>query len=83
MKYSLIAITLVAVPLFATPPQPCLTAPTPHIHVDDSNGEFNPSATCPEGWAVSITKKAADAYNKVLTQAAAINMLADAPCVRK
>lgn len=63
---------------------PCSqVTPTPHIHIDDSNGGFNPSATCPDGWVVSITSKASEAYNRVRTQAAAVNMLADAPCVRK
>ena len=63
--------------------KPCSVAPTPHIHVDDSDGGFNPSATCPTGWAVSITQAAADKYNKSRTRAAVVNMLADAPCIRE
>lgn len=62
---------------------PCPSTPTPHIHITEEDGGFNPHATCPKGWAVQITAEASEAFNKVRTQAAAVNMLADAPCVRE
>lgn len=63
---------------------PCTTAPTPHIHVTETDDNWQPSASCPTGWQASITPKAADAYNNgPKRKSDAINMLADAPCVRK
>lgn len=69
-------------PADSEPPCP-VSAPTPHLHIDDTTGGFNPSASCPEGWNVKITPEASKAYNEIRTHAAAVNMLADAPCVRK
>ena len=79
MKLILSALLLFTAP---TKDPACICIPTPHIHVDTSDGGFNASATCPEGWEVHISKKAADEYNHVRTEAAVINMLADASCVR-
>jgi hypothetical protein len=60
-------------------PTPDCPAPIPHVHIGEDG---NPSASCPKGWQVHISPAAADAYNKIRTRDAAINMLADAPCVR-
>jgi hypothetical protein len=57
----------------------CGTAPTPHIHMQNGS----PSASCPKGWVIHISQEASDAYNKVRTRDAAINLLADAPCIRE
>jgi len=63
---------------------PCSTAPTPHIHITETDDNWQPSATCPTGWKVSITPAAAAAYNNgPKRQSDAVNLLADAPCVKK
>ena len=54
--------------------------PTPHIHMTEG-GDI--SAKCPDGWAVHRTQKAVDDFNKIREPWAAINMLADATCVKK
>jgi hypothetical protein len=64
--------------------QPCLFAPTPHVHVTNKDdGGMDVSASCPDGWQVHLTQKATDDFNKDRSTSAAINMLADGSCVKK